>query len=151
MTLQVPAIRRRHVGLLAAVLAVTVIAQAAEERRKWWQSQRVQEEIGLSPSQVQALERIFQETLPGMREERANLDLRERTLSKLLREATADETEIMLAIDRVETIRARASKVRLLMLYRMYRVLTPNQRQSLKVMQERSRSQRGGTNAGTTP
>lgn len=124
---------------IAALLTVTLQGQAAEERHKWWQSARVKADVGLSEEQSQDLEAVFQATLPRMRAEKEELDRQERSLSQLMSEARVDETGILQAIDRVEMARASASKTRTLMLYRMYRVLTPEQREKLRAVHERLR------------
>src|SRR5262245_23730391 len=103
-----------------ALIGAAGTAQAGDERFKWWQSDRVKAEVGLTAAQSAQLEEIFQAVLPRMRAEKDELDRLEEGFSKLLREATVTETEIGQAIDRVEGSRARASKTRMIMLYRMY-------------------------------
>jgi Spy/CpxP family protein refolding chaperone len=129
------------------LLLAASIASAADEPRKWWQSAAVSTEVGLTADQSQELEGIFQSMLPRMRAEKDELDRQERTLSRLVREATVDEASILQAVERTETARADANKTRILMLYRMYRVLTPDQREKLKAIHERNKQRkRGGTN-----
>ena len=140
--------RRGVVGVGRVVLAAVLLAGTAaaarggEERPKWWQSDQVKTEIGLSEKQSQELEAIFQATLPRMREEKTGLDEQGQELSRLMTQATADTSDISLAIDRVEAARARANKTRLLMLYRMYLLLTPDQRQKLEALHERNKQER---------
>jgi Spy/CpxP family protein refolding chaperone len=63
------------------------------------------------------------------------LDRLEARLSRLI-ERDAEETEIARYIDRVETARANVNKTRSLMLVRMRRVLTPEQRVRMKELEE---------------
>ncbi|MGE3840888.1 MAG: Spy/CpxP family protein refolding chaperone [Vicinamibacterales bacterium] len=119
-------------------------AFAGEERVKWWQSDTVKADIGLSEAQSTEIERIFQSVLPQMRVEKEELDRQERALSKLMDGASAGEAEISLMVDRVESARAKASKTRLLMLYRMHQVLSPAQREKLDVVHSRQRGGRRG-------
>jgi Spy/CpxP family protein refolding chaperone len=79
-----------------------------------------------------------------MKAEKDELDRLEASLSKLLAEATVDEGSLSQQIDKVEAARARASKTRLLMLYRMHRLLAPDQRQRLEVMHQRMKQERRG-------
>lgn len=124
--------------LVAGLAAVSTPAAAAEERHKWWQSERVRAEVGLSDSQVQQIEAIFQETLPQLQAAKAELDRRQEVLTRLIEAGSADEAQIVDAIDRVETARSVAGKLRTLMLYRMHRVLTPDQRARLKAFHDRT-------------
>jgi Spy/CpxP family protein refolding chaperone len=58
----------------------------------------------------------------------------------MIRDAV-DEPTIVAQLDRVESVRAELNKARVLMLYRMNRVLSPDQRTRLKALWER---QHGG-------
>lgn len=133
--------------MLAAVLLVGGLValprpiEGGEERHKWWQSDRVKAEVGLTADQSRELEAVFQAMLPRMRAEKEDLDQQERALSKLMSEATADEHVVEQAIERVEEARASASKTRTLMLYRMFRLLTPEQRPKLEALHERIRQE----------
>jgi Spy/CpxP family protein refolding chaperone len=129
-------------GLLVLLAAGGALAAASDERSKWWQSENVKAEILLTPEQSQALEGIFQATLPRLRAEKEELDRQEQLLSRLVREAAVDETQVIELMDNVEAARARVSKTRTLMLYRMYRTLTPAQREKLKLVHERQKKDR---------
>jgi Spy/CpxP family protein refolding chaperone len=137
-------IAKRVAWAAGLTLAVATAAAAKEERPKWWQSERVKAEIGLSDEQSQEIEGVFQAMLPRLRADKADLDREERALSTLLKEAAVDEPAIVEVIDRVEAARARASKSRTIMLYRMYRVLTPEQRIKLDAIHQRLRGERRG-------
>lgn len=130
--------------LILAVLALAAsnAVQAGEERFKWWHSDRVKAEVGLTDAQSAQLEEVFQALLPRMRTEKAELDRLQDTFSRQLTEATLTESEIGQAIDRLEGARAQAGKTRLLMLYRMYRVLSPDQRVKLRQLHDRSHNER---------
>lgn len=127
-----------------AMAGSLVSAGAAEERYKWWQSPAVKADVGLTTDQSQQLEAIFQAMLPRMKADKEELDRLEAGLSKLMAEASVDEITLSQEIDRVEAARARASKTRLIMLYRMHRLLAPEQRQKLEVMYQRMKQERHG-------
>lgn len=132
-------------AIITVLLGIAPIqAFAGEERVKWWQSDNVKAEIGLTEAQSVEIERIFQATLPRMRVEKEELDRQERALSKLMNGVSAGESEISLMVDRVESARAKASKTRLLMLYRMHQVLSPAQREKLDIVHSRQRGGRRG-------
>lgn len=136
------------------MLALTAAGavQAGEERFKWWHSDRVKAEVGLTDVQSAQLEEIFQAVLPRMRTEKADLDRLEDAFAKLLTEATVPESEIGQAVDRLEGARARAGKTRMIMLYRMYRVLSPDQRVKLRQLHDRSHDERRrGDSGGQNP
>lgn len=119
-------------------------AGAAEERYKWWQSATVKAEVGLTDDQSQQLEAIFQAMLPRMKSDKDELDRLEAGLSKLMAEATVEEAVLVQEIDKVEAARARASKTRFIMLYRMHRLLAADQRQKLEAMYQRMKKERHG-------
>jgi Spy/CpxP family protein refolding chaperone len=122
-----------------ALLAVAVSASAGEERTKWWQSEGARLAVGLTDEQSRQLESIFQVMLPQMRADKEELDRQEKALSKLMADPTTAEIDVSQAIDRVGAARAKANKTRLLMLYRMHRLLTPAQREKLDGLHRRQR------------
>ncbi len=97
---------------------------------KWWQSGVCKNRVGLSEAQTTELERIFQSVRDELRAEKAELEKQEATLSRLLTEST-DEAVVVRTIDRVEAARSALAKTRTLMLYRMHRLLSREQRARL--------------------
>ena len=119
-----------------AAVALLVIALGAggadaAQRHKWWQSEEVKAELGLTDDQSEVIEGIFQATLPKQRELKQRLDLEEADLSLMIDAMEVAEWEITLQIDKVEAVRSTLSKSRILMLYRMHRELSPEQRDAL--------------------
>ena len=108
-------------------------------RAKWWQSERFRQELGLSADQSSRIEEIFQATLPNLISAKAELDRVEGVLSDLVADATVDESRIGQQIDQVEAARSVLSKLRTLMLFRMHRILTPEQRVKLKALHEQDK------------
>jgi Spy/CpxP family protein refolding chaperone len=131
------AITLSRIAVAVGCLAIAGLASAGDERMKWWQSDSMKAELGLTNDQSRELENIFQSLMPRMRVEKDELDRAERQLSKVMAEVQIGEPEVMQTIERVEAARGRASSTRLVMLYRMYKVLTPDQRRKLKIIQER--------------
>ena len=130
------------------VLAVlTLLAPQAEDaegsqRHKWWQSDAVKAELGLTDRQSAELEEIFQAMRPRQKELVERLRVEEEALAAIMHAPDAAEWEVTLQIDRVETTRSALSKTRTLMLYRMHRVLAPPQRDALHDLWERRRRSR---------
>lgn len=141
------------VAVAALLLVVTpgaAQAQPSAERHKWWLSDKVKAEVGLTADQSNDIEAIFQSMLPRLRSEKEDLDRREQELSRLMMDAPGDEARVTQAVEQVESVRAAANKTRTLMLFKMYRVLSPDQRVKLKTFHDRLlRERRGGREPGS--
>jgi Spy/CpxP family protein refolding chaperone len=121
----------------------------------WWKSDEIRTALGLTADQSARIDSIFQTTLPQLRQEMDELDRLEERLSRLI-EGDAEEVEIARHIDRVETARANVANTRSLMLVRMRRVLTPDQRTRMRALEEESRrrgadARRRGTDTDRAP
>lgn len=121
--------------LLGAWLAVTMVLTGAaatpgEPPRpsKWWLAAESRAAVGITDRQSAKIERIFQAMLGDLRAEKALFERQEQELSRLLDTDGIEEAVVILAIDRVEAARSALAKTRTLMLYRMRRVLSPEQR-----------------------
>lgn len=112
------------------------------DRHKWWLSEEVRTEVGLTEPQSQELEAIFQSVLPRLRSGWEELERLEQDVSRLMTDAAADESRVSTAVDRAESARASLNKTRTLMLFGMYRVLTPDQRVKLKAFHDRRERER---------
>jgi Spy/CpxP family protein refolding chaperone len=102
---------------------------------KWWQSPVCKNRVGLTNAQTTEIERIFQSVRDELRAEKAELERQETALSRLLGDPTADEAVVVRTIDRVEAARSALAKTRTLMLYRMHRLLSPEQRMKLEAFE----------------
>jgi Spy/CpxP family protein refolding chaperone len=147
-----PSIR---VGAVAACVVTAVLAlvgpvAAGGMKFKWWQSDRFIRELGLTVDQQTRLDAIFKESWPSLEHCKTELDRLDRDLSRLIAEA-ADEPQVVQQIDRVESSRSALGKARSLMLYRMYRVLTPDQRVKLKALSEQLDAQEQSAKPPATP
>jgi Spy/CpxP family protein refolding chaperone len=134
-----PPVRRR----LLVAFAVLALGSPAMPRATqaqsfaWWKSP----ELGLSTEQRAQIEKIFEATRPELLQEWEELDRQEAKLSRQI-ENDADEAMIARQITRVEMARASANQTRSLMFVRMRKVLTPEQRDLLKALQERREANR---------
>jgi Spy/CpxP family protein refolding chaperone len=144
-------IRSRSRSLLATGVAIALATSAiwaaqAPRRFTWWRSDSVVKEIGLTPDQVETIEAVFQRMRPEARQEFEELEAQEAKLSSLI-QSDADEGAVVRQIDRVETARSALRKTRSLMLLRMRRVLTPEQRILLTDIENRRSRDRERSNA----
>lgn len=126
----------RASAVLAAtrILAAGLWTPAAAQSFKWWQNERFQRELVLSPEQITRLEDIFQGAGSAMRGQKAALDRLQAELSKLVSDGRADEATATELIAKVEMARAELGRTRGVMLYRMRRILTSDQHVKLKVL-----------------
>jgi Spy/CpxP family protein refolding chaperone len=81
---------------------------------------------------VDALEALFVSTLDERRELRRELDRHEEHIQQLLVRGDIDDNKALEAITRLEAIRARRNAARTMMLFRMYRLLSVEQRRALR-------------------
>ena len=110
-----------------------------ERRIKWWLDEKSRQELGITAQQSADIEQIFQASLPSLRQARKDLEELESKLSLMIKEGTAPVATITEQVDRVETARAEMNKQRTVMLYRIDRVLSAEQRTKLKAWHERER------------
>ena len=119
-------------------------------RRPWWIDDTARAELGITDQQSASIDQVWQKSLPTLREARQRLDKLEDVLSQMIVDA-ADEEAVVAQIERVESARAEGNKARTLMLYRMNRLLTPDQRVKLKAMHERMDASRHSPKAPPPP
>ena len=118
--------------------------RADQPRSFWWKDAAVQKELSMTPQQAEKIESIWRSSFPNLREMHKEMDALEKELSRLIRENTADEKLVALQVDRVEARRSVINKARTLTLYRMHRVLTPEQYEGLTRIQERRKKANSG-------
>jgi Spy/CpxP family protein refolding chaperone len=165
---------RLAAGVLAILLAATVLAvdqqrngqrppqpQAAADQKaarggpppggprgsKWWQDEKMKAELRLSAEQSARIEEIFTAWLAKVKDKYDELSRREEQLSNLISGNDVTEAQLLKEADQVETLRSSLSKDRTLMLFRMRRVLSAEQRSKLVEIQKaqaQERERRGG-------
>jgi Spy/CpxP family protein refolding chaperone len=105
------------------------------ERWKWWLYDRA--ELGITDQQSRDINQIFEATLPKLRETRHEMERAEAELSRTIKEHKADLGTISLLIDRVESARSQNAKLRVMMLYRIDLLLSPEQRTKVEALRAR--------------
>ena len=127
--------RWSFVALLSlVVVTATAVVRAGEQDRRphqWWQSDEVQTLLELTDSQSVRLDKLYRRSVPKQRESMRRLNAERRRLSRLIGDMNVEEIDVTRQIDRVEAARSELSKSRLLLVFRMYRVLTEPQRATL--------------------
>lgn len=143
---------RRHlviVGCAVLVLLTPVMTVSLSAQGKWWTSEKYKQRLGLTAEQSQRCEQIFQGMAPKLRAAKQELEREEVRFSELLKRSDSNETKIMAAIETLEAARSEAGKIRTLMLYRMFTVLTPEQRALMEA--DHQRTERPHTGSGARP
>jgi Spy/CpxP family protein refolding chaperone len=130
------ATRKLFVVLVLAAIALSGVSSAGAQGFRWWQNERFQKELALTPDQITRLEAVFQSSLPALRAQKRALDKLEDELSELIAEAKVAEPEFEQFAARVEAARAELGKTRTLQLFRLRQVLTAEQHAKLKALHE---------------
>ena len=120
--------------------------RGGEHRVPWWKAPDTRAELGISDKQSKDIDDIFQETLPGLRAAKDELDKLDDAVTKLIKEGTADVSVVARQVARAEQARANLTTKRTVMLYRMHRLLTLDQRAKLDAMFERREAERRKNN-----
>ena len=111
------------------------------ERRDWWKNPPDVAEIGLSQEQSKTIDDIFRSEIAKMRPLREVVNNLERALDETMRANTADINAFIRQVQKIEGKRAELNTMRTVMLYRMRRVLTPEQNAKLLAMWDRRQKQ----------
>jgi Spy/CpxP family protein refolding chaperone len=119
--------------------------QQGGQRPKWWIDPKLRAELGITDPQSAAVDAVWQKTVPLLRDARERLDKLEEALSAMTQKDGSDETAVLAQIERVENTRAEAAKTRTIMIYRMNKILTVDQRAKVKAMYERREPPKHGS------
>lgn len=115
----------------------------------WWKDDSARSELRLTAEQVSDIEQIFQSYMAEAKPLREEVSLLEASLNQTLRANTAEIGVVSQQVDKVERKRAELNKLRVLMLYRMRRVLTPEQNMKFQAMVDRwEAAHKKGANQG---
>ena len=99
---------------------------------RWWKDPTIARVVGLTAFQAERIDTLFDEFMKPQRERWAALRPLEEQLEDLLREPHPDETLVIDHIAAVENRRSEMNRNRLIMLFRIQRVLSPSQRSKLQ-------------------
>ena len=105
-----------------------------DHRVPWWKAPDTRAELAITDKQSKDIDDIFQETVPALRAAKEELDKLDETVAKLIKDGTADISVVARQVAQAEQARANLTTKRTVMLYRMHRLLTPDQRAKLDAM-----------------
>ncbi|MEO6212667.1 MAG: Spy/CpxP family protein refolding chaperone [Vicinamibacterales bacterium] len=108
----------------------------------WWKDDSARTELKLSAEQVAEIERIFQANMAKAKPLREEVNELEAALNQTMRANTAEISVVSQQVDKVESKRAELNKMRVLMLYRIHRVLSAEQNARFQAMVDRWESAR---------
>ena len=141
------AISGRAAAFAAIVVGAAVLwaPPASAQGFKWWQSDTFIRGLGLTQDQSTKIEGIFQHTVPVLRKQKDALDKAEADFNQMVE--ASDDAQVMAQVGVVEAARSELNKSRTMMLLRMRRVLTPDQRVQFVMLQQQMRNRsRAGDN-----
>ena len=125
---------RLALGTVVACLLAGA-ALAGPPTLKWWQDEKIKAELRLTPEQSAKIEDVFQGSFPKLKTAYEELNKREEQLSNLIVAKGTTEADVLRQADQVEQMRVELNKARILMLFRMRQVLSPDQRLKLQAIQ----------------
>ncbi len=110
---------------------------------EWWNDADVQKELGLTAEKIKSINDFYNRRNQDLRPIVQEFLTQREELGKMTQARVVDESSYLLQVMRVENARARLNESRTVMLYRMYRSLTPEQHRKLQDIMDR-RFNRGG-------
>ena len=111
--------------------------QQDPNRFKWWINADSRKELGITDAQSAQINQIFESTMPTQRAGWRQVEEMEKAVSQLLKENIADVATVTQQVDRLEKLQAELRTNRVVMLYRIHLVLTPEQRVKLEAFRQR--------------
>jgi Spy/CpxP family protein refolding chaperone len=122
---------RRSIAVVTLLLmALAAAPGGAAPRLKWWQSKAAVTTLGLTASQVERIETIFEQTRPDRLRLQGTLDDLEAAFRRAMDDNDYARAEDLVA--QVESARMAHNIARTMMLIRISRVLTHAQRAKLR-------------------
>jgi Spy/CpxP family protein refolding chaperone len=111
-------------------------ANKPKTAHKWWRVPEMRAQFGITDAQSAELDGIYHSFYGALKSGTTEVERYQRDVSQIMADTASTEPDVLHAIDKLETAKARLSRTRTLMLYRMYRVLTPEQRVKVKKFQD---------------
>src|SRR5437868_325971 len=117
-----------------------------DPRYMWWKTPETRAELKISDQQSKDIDDIFQKTRPQLKTAKDELDRLNDMVSQMIKDGSADPDSVKTRVAELEQARARLNQARTMMLYRMHRVLSPDQRAKLNAKFERWEAEHGRQN-----
>jgi Spy/CpxP family protein refolding chaperone len=110
---------------------------------EWWNDAEVQKELGLAPDKVRKITDIYAARTAQTTPLREEFTREMAELDQITRARTVDETAYAVKVAKVEFLRSELNKSRTVMLYRLFRELSPEQYRKLQDIRDRRDQNRG--------
>jgi Spy/CpxP family protein refolding chaperone len=101
---------------------------------KWWKNSEYVKELGVTPQQVNTLEKIFMDHRLNLIDLRADLERQETQLEPLIEADQPDEAKVGAQIDAIAAARGRLEKANTLMMLAIRKTLSVEQWKKLQEM-----------------
>lgn len=127
--------------------------QQSNRPKPWWVDDKSKKELGLTAAQVKAIDDIYTSSKDELASYRENMNRERSELDQMIAESKVEQWVVLRKIDRMEMQRSSYNKTWWMMLYRMNRVLTVDQRVKLQEMERKARENggRGGDKGDPKP
>lgn len=111
---------------------------------RWWRQAEIQQKLNLSKSQVERLDTVFERDRSERVALRRKIAEMDRLLRRVLERGNAEDVTVKRLSEQVEALRAQHNVRRTLMMFAMYRRLTPQQRTALTELRRTDADIRSG-------
>jgi Spy/CpxP family protein refolding chaperone len=111
------------------------------DRHKWWLGPDAKE-IVLTNDQSQRMEAIYQQALPRIQSSMQDADAGQKELDKIIAGDRTTEDDVVRQLNKVQTARNEVNRQYVLMMFRMNRELTAEQRAKAQAIRDRLRDRR---------
>lgn len=112
---------------------------------EWWNDADVQKELGLAAEKIERINSFYTRRNTELRPIVQEYQKQSADLDKMTRDRVVDEGTYLVQVVRVEAARTRLNESRLMLLYRMFKELNPEQHRKLQDILDRRYNRRGGT------
>ena len=111
-------------------------------RFKWWLNADTKKDLRLTEQQSKKIDEIWEATAPKLREKWHELEKLQDGLDQVIKAFTADVGTVSQQVERVERLRAEHNTLRMVMIYKMHLVLTPEQRVKVDALRAKMEADR---------
>lgn len=118
---------------------------------KWWNDEAVKKEIGLTDDKAKKIDEFVQDRERQLKPLADDYQKERDELDRMTSERLADDSTYGLKVWRVESMRAKLNESRIVLLYRIYKQLSPEQYKKLNEVLDRARTNMMGRGRSEGP
>jgi len=107
---------------------------------EWWNDADVKKQVGLTDDKVKRIDGFYRQRSTQLRALADEQDKQRKILDQMTSQRVVDESQYNLQVAMEESLRFELSKSRLMMLYHMYRELTPDEYNKFLVVLDKRRT-----------